>query len=181
MSILRRFFTPHNSIKQNLKTIFIIRHAKSSWAEIGTKDFDRPLDLRGHNDAPRMAKMLKSEQIHPDLIVSSPAMRARTTALYFSKEFGIDAQDINFQEDIYEAMELDILKTIQELPNSAKVVFLFGHNPSLTYFTNRFNDEPIDNLPTCGIIRIHLNVDDWSLFNEKTAKADGLWYPKMYK
>lgn len=164
-----------------LKTLFIIRHAKSSWAELGARDFDRVLDLRGHNDAPRMAKILKSEGIQPDLIVSSPAMRAKTTASYFSKEFGIDAQHIDYQKDIYEAMESDILHIVHELPNVANVVLLFGHNPTLTYFTNRFNAEPIDNLPTCGIIRIDVSVDDWSKFDKKTAKVTGMWYPKMYK
>lgn len=164
-----------------MKTIFIIRHAKSSWTEIGASDFERTLDLRGHNDAPRMAKILKSEGIMPDLLVSSPAMRAKTTAIYFSKEFGIAPTDIDLQLPIYDAMEIDLWKVIRSLSNSAKVVLLFGHNPTVTYFTNRFNKKPIDNLPTCGIIRIETSIDDWALFNEKTARVTGFWYPKMYK
>ena len=180
MPSLSQFFSKFKKTKNNkLKTLFIIRHAKSSWANIGARDFDRVLDLRGHNDGPRMAKMLKKEGIHPDLIVSSPAMRARTTAAYFSKEFGIDEQHVDYQQDIYEAMESDIFKIVRDLPNDAKVVLLFGHNPTLTYFTNRFNEHPIDNLPTCGIIRIDVSVEDWSKFNEKTAKVTGMWYPKM--
>ncbi len=164
-----------------MKTIFIIRHAKSSWAEMGAKDFDRVLDKRGLNDAPLMAKILKEAGIQPDLIVSSPAMRARTTAVYFAQEFRMDAEQIDFQSDIYEAMETDILHVVQNLPDSADVVLLFGHNPSLTYFTNSFNQNPIENLPTCGIVRIALNVDDWSKFSDKTARVTGLWFPKMYK
>ena len=164
-----------------MKTIFVIRHAKSSWAEMGAKDFDRVLDKRGQNDAPLMAKILKEAGTHPDLIVSSPAMRAKTTAVYFGQEFGINAEQIDFQSDIYEAMETDILHVIQNLPNSANVILLFGHNPSLTYFTNNFNPNPIENLPTCGIVRIALNADDWSKFSDKTARVTGLWFPKMYK
>lgn len=181
LTILKDLFQSKKTRFKSLKTIFIIRHAKSSWTEIDARDFDRKLDLRGHNDAPRMAKILKAEGVQPDLIVSSPAMRAKTTASYFSKEFGIDDQNIDFQSDIYEAMESDIWHTIKDLPNTAKVVFLFGHNPTLTYFTNRFNATPIDNLPTCGIVRIDMSVDDWALFSEKNAKVTGLWYPKMYK
>ncbi len=182
MRALSQFFSKFKKTKNiNLKTIFIIRHAKSSWADMGSRDFDRVLDLRGHNDAPRMAKMLKMEGIVPDLIVSSPAMRAKTTADYFVKEFGYDAQSVDYQKDIYEAMESDINKVVRDLPDSARVVFLFGHNPSLTYFTNLFNEKPIDNLPTCGIVRIDANVEEWSKFNEKNAKVKGLWYPKMYK
>ena len=181
LTIFKNIFTAQKTANKNLKTLFIIRHAKSSWTEMDARDFDRTLDLRGHNDAPGMAKMLKGEGIKPDLLVSSPAMRAKTTANYFATEFGIDAQSIDYQKDIYEAFETDILKVVRDLPNEAKVVFLFGHNPALTYFTNRYDKNPVDNLPTCGIIRIDLSVDDWSGFNEKTAKVTGLWYPKMYK
>ena len=179
--LIKFFFKSHKSKNSHLKTIYIIRHAKSSWAELGVRDFDRVLDLRGHNDAPRMAKILKSEGARPDLIVSSPAMRAKTTASYFSKEFGFDEQQIDYQNDIYEAMDSDIFDVVRDLPNSANIVFLFGHNPSLTFFTNHFNDNPIDNLPTCGIVRIDVKTDDWAKFNERTAKVNGLWYPKMYK
>ena len=165
----------------NLKTIFIIRHAKSSWAELGARDFDRVLDKRGINDAPRMAKILKEAGVHPDLIVSSPAMRAKTTAHYFAKEFGMSPEQIDYQSDIYDAVETDIFNIVRELPNTANVILLFGHNPTLTYFTNNFNPDPIENLPTCGIVRIALNVDEWSKFSDKTARVTGLWFPKMYK
>ncbi len=164
-----------------MKTIFIIRHAKSSWAELGARDFDRVLEKRGHNDAPLMAKILKEAGVQPDLIVSSPAKRAKTTALYFAKEFGMDAEQIDYQSDIYEAMETDIFNIVRDLPNTANVVLLFGHNPTLTYFSNNFNPDPIENLPTCGIVRIALNVEDWSKFSDKTARVTGLWFPKMYK
>jgi phosphohistidine phosphatase len=181
LNILKNLFSSKKTTFKSLKTLFIVRHAKSSWTEMDVRDFDRKLDLRGHNDAPRMAKMLKSEGFLPDLMVSSPAMRAKTTANYFATEFGFDPQNFDFQQDIYEAREIDILNVVRDLPNTAKVVLLFGHNPSLTYFTNRYNENPIDNLPTCGIIRIDLNVEDWSKFGDKTAKVTGMWYPKMYK
>lgn len=128
-----------------------------------------------------MAKILKEQGGRPDLVVSSPAVRAKTTAQYFCHEFGIKDSDIDFQKDIYEALESDILKIVKDLPKNAKTVLLFGHNPTLTYFTNRFNEDPIDNLPTCGIVRLDASIDDWSAFSVKTAKVTGLWYPKMYK
>ncbi len=180
--LFKYFFKSQYSKNTNtMKTIFIIRHAKSSWAELGARDFDRVLDKRGHTDAPRMATILKEAGVHPDLIVSSPAMRAKTTALYFAKEFDFSAEQIDYQSDIYEAVETDIFNIVRNLPNIANVVLLFGHNPTLTYFTNNFNPDPIENLPTCGIVRIALNVDDWSKFSDKTARVTGLWFPKMYK
>ena len=164
-----------------MKTLFICRHAKSDWADIGQRDFDRPLDERGHRDAPRMAKLLRGLGIAPDLLVSSPALRARTTAQYFAAEFGIQDAAIDLQLDIYDASEHDILHIVHQLPDAANVVFLFGHNPTLTYFVNRFSKEIIDNLPTCGVVRLDVSVNDWASFSEKTVRNDGFWFPKMLK
>jgi phosphohistidine phosphatase len=161
------------------KTLYLIRHAKSSWAEFGLRDIERTLEKRGHNDAPRMAKMLKNEGIQPDLLVSSPAVRAKTTALYFAKEFGIADTDIDIQRDVYEAMVSDIFNVVRELPDTAQVVFLFGHNPTFTDVANRFTQDYIDNLPTCGIVRVESSAATWAEFSEKNGQKTGFWYPKM--
>jgi phosphohistidine phosphatase len=163
-----------------VKNLFLIRHAKSSWAELGAKDFDRVLDERGHRDAPNMAKILRGMGIMPDLIVSSPAKRAITTAQYFAKELGIPFEKIDLQPDIYEASESDLLHVIRQISDSAQVVLLFGHNPTLTYFPNRYSEDLIDNVPTCGIVQLTMNSDNWSNFNEKIVSKKGFWYPKMF-
>jgi phosphohistidine phosphatase len=164
-----------------MKTLFLIRHAKSSWADFGMRDIDRPLELRGQNDAPRMAAHLKKLGVQPDLLVSSPAVRARTTAGYFAAAFSMDAQSIDIQQDIYEADEQTILHIIQELPESVNTVFLFGHNPTFTYVADMFSKKDrIDNVPTCGIVQIRSNTEgvSWRKFNVKTADVKGFWYPK---
>jgi phosphohistidine phosphatase len=164
-----------------MKTLFLIRHAKSSWATFGQRDHERPLELRGHNDAPRMAKHLKQLGIKPDLIVSSPAVRARTTAEYFAKELGIDAKNIDIQEEIYEADERDIAHVIHSLPEDAHTVLMFGHNPTFTYVADSYSKKlQFDNLPTCGIVQIVLNTEGvtWDKFNPKTAEVKDYWFPK---
>jgi phosphohistidine phosphatase len=164
-----------------MKTLFLIRHAKSSWATLGLRDIDRTLELRGHNDAPRMAKHLKKMGIKPDLLVSSPAVRARTTAEYFAKEFGIAPESIDNQQDVYEADERDIAHVIRELPDSANTVFLFGHNPTFTYVADSYSrKDRFENVPTCGIVQIQSNTEgtSWENFNPKTAEVKGFWYPK---
>jgi phosphohistidine phosphatase len=163
-----------------VKNLFLIRHAKSSWAEIGTKDFDRGLDDRGLRDAPKMAEILKGMGIIPDLIISSPAKRAITTAHFFAKELGIALDKIDVQPDIYEAHEADLLHVVRNIRDDAQTVLLFGHNPSLTYFPNRYTEDFIDNVPTCGIVQLSLNADNWSNFNEKTVSKIGFWYPKLF-
>jgi phosphohistidine phosphatase len=165
-----------------MKTLFLIRHAKSSWASVGLRDFDRTLELRGHNDAPRMAKHLKNLGFKPDLIVTSPAMRARTTAEYFAKEFNISPESIDNQQDIYEADERTIAHIIRELPDSANTVLLFGHNPTFTYIADGFSKtHRFENLPTCGIVQIQSNTEgsSWETFNPKTAQVKNFWFPKM--
>jgi phosphohistidine phosphatase len=164
-----------------MKTLFLIRHAKSSWATIGQPDHERPLELRGQKDAPRMAKYLKQLGVKPDLIVSSPAVRARTTAEYFAKEFGIDAKSIDIQQDIYEADERDIAHVIRSLPEDKHTVLIFGHNPTFTYVADSFSKKArLDNLPTCGIVQIEPNVDGvtWSKFHPNTAEVKGMFFPK---
>jgi phosphohistidine phosphatase len=163
-----------------VKNLFLIRHAKSSWAEIGAKDFDRVLDERGHRDAPKMAKILRGMGIKPDLIVSSPAKRAMTTAQYFAKEFDIAFDKIDLQADIYEASESDILHVVRDIANSHQTVLLFGHNPTLTFFPNRYSEDFIDNVPTCGIVQLAIDSENWSDFNQKNVSKKGFWYPKMF-
>jgi phosphohistidine phosphatase len=163
-----------------VKNLFLIRHAKSSWAELGAKDFDRMLDDRGNRDAPKMAKILRGMGVVPDLIISSPAKRAITTAQYFAKEFEIPFEKIDLQPDIYEASESDLLHVVRAISDEAQTVLLFGHNPTLTYFPNRYSEDLIDNVPTCGIVQLSVNTEGWSDFNEKTVSKKGFWYPKMF-
>ncbi len=162
-----------------MKTLFLIRHAKSSWADIGAKDIDRVLNDRGHKDAPEMAKFLKIKGILPDSIVSSPAKRAFMTASYFAHALDIAVKDINIQHEIYEADEKTLLHVIKELPDTANTILLFGHNPTFTYFANRYANEFIDNVATCGIVQYDLSATHWENFNEKTVKVGGYFYPKM--
>jgi phosphohistidine phosphatase len=163
-----------------VKNLFLIRHAKSSWAQVGAKDFDRVLDERGLRDAPKMAKILRGMGIKPDLIISSPAKRAITTAQYFAKEFEIPFEKIDLQADIYEASESDLLHVVKGISNNYQTVLLFGHNPTLTFFPNRYSEDLIDNVPTCGIVQLLLNNENWSDFNVKTVSKKGFWYPKMF-
>jgi phosphohistidine phosphatase len=115
-----------------MKTLLLIRHAKSSWDAPGLSDFDRPLNERGKKDAPEMAKRLKDKDIAIDLLVSSPARRARKTAKYFAEEFDVKKEDIKLVDDLYSATSLAFQKTVAELNDKADTVAIFSHNPGLT-------------------------------------------------
>jgi phosphohistidine phosphatase len=164
-----------------MKTIFLIRHAKSDWGNMGLRDFDRPLSERGLRDAPRMSAFLASQGVEPDILISSPANRAQTTAGYFADAFGIPKNHIDLRREIYEAEVADINKIVQDLEDNLNIICLFGHNPTFTHFANQFTDDYIDNISTCGIVQIEANVTHWTDFNEKHGKVVNKWFPKQLK
>lgn len=163
-----------------MKTIYLVRHAKSSWEDPSLRDVERPLKKRGFRDAPFMAKMLSGKGIKVDRLVSSPANRAYTTATYFAKAFDIEPSDIQKVPEIYEAYPKDILNLVKRLPDNLDTVLLFGHNPTFTSFANLFSSDYIANIPTCGIVRIEAEVEAWSDFSTNTANLVEFHYPKQY-
>lgn len=163
-----------------MKTIYFIRHAKSSWDDPMLSDKDRPLNSRGLRDAPFMAKHLSSVVSNVDAIISSPANRAFTTATYFATAFGKKASAIIVDEEIYEAFLTTIYYTIQALNNDWSTVLLFGHNPTLTMLANDFSDEFITNVPTCGIIEVVANIERWADFNANKGELTAFYYPKQF-
>jgi len=148
-----------------MKTLYLIRHAKSSWDDLNQSDFERPLNKRGKKDAPRMAKRLKEKRVTPDFIITSPATRALDTCKEFAKILDYDKDKIETDQRLYHASEDQILAVISELKDRERddeeVVLLFGHNPGLTEFANVLLNEYVDNIPTCGIIKARLKIDRW--------------------
>lgn len=161
-----------------MRTLFLIRHAKSSWDSPGLRDFDRPLNKRGLKDAPEMAQLLFSQGVRPDLIVSSPAKRALTTAQFFAQVFNTPDTAIVREPTIYEALPFQILQVVSKLPDTANTVLLFGHNPGFTEVANHFSEEFIENVPTCGIVRIESSADQWAAFFEGNGKVTACFFPK---
>jgi len=161
-----------------MRILYLIRHAKSSWEHPGLRDFDRPLNERGHRDAPQMARFLKKNGVQPDLIVSSPAKRALTTARYFAEVFGIPETSIIQEANIYEASTHDILDIIRQLPDNIEVAFLFGHNPTFTDVANHFSEEYIDNIPTCGIARLESKAAHWTDVAPTNTRLNQCYFPK---
>ena len=163
-----------------MRTLLLIRHAKSSWGNPGLRDFDRPLNERGLHDAPKMAKFLSNQGLKPELIVSSPAKRALTTALFFAEAFNINPAEVQREPQIYEALPQEILKIISALPSELKSVALFGHNPTFTEVANQFASESnfIENVPTCGVVMINSSADRWSALYEGNTKITACYFPK---
>jgi phosphohistidine phosphatase len=162
------------------KLLILIRHAKSDWSDVGQKDIDRELNRRGHSDAPRMGRKLAEMNLKPDLIVSSPSRRTTLTTQYICEQLSYPLENVDFQEDIYEASVRTLLRLVNELDNSLQTVFIVGHNPGFTYFSENLTGKEIGNIPTCGIVELAFELEDWALVSQNTATLKSFIYPKMF-
>jgi phosphohistidine phosphatase len=163
-----------------MKSLYIVRHAKSSWGDMSVPDFDRPLNERGKKDAPEMAKRLLEKKARIDVFVSSPARRARKTCKLFCAEFGASEKKIILAESLYHASEQTFYDVITTLHDDYKHAALFSHNPGITDFVNSLGvGVRTDNMPTCGVFAVTADTKKWSDF--KTAEKHFLFfdYPKL--
>lgn len=161
-----------------MKYLFLLRHAKSSWANPGMGDRDRPLNDRGIRDAPNMAQRLMAGEIQPDLIVSSPAVRALTTAKYMAQALEFSVNDIRLDNRIYEASTARLMMVIQALDDRCDRIMVVGHNPGLTDLLNKIDGVRIDNVPTCGIATLAFDVESWTQADIMVAQLLAFDYPK---
>lgn len=161
-----------------MKTVILVRHAKSSWDDPATTDLDRPLNDRGKKDAPEMAERLLKRNIAIDTFISSPAKRARKTATIFAKAFDQEKEDVVLKDELYNAAEKNFYEVISQLPSSMKNIAVFSHNPGLTDFANSLaHDIRIDNVPTCGIFAVSFQ-GDWPAFKDAEKQFLFFDYPK---
>ena len=161
-----------------MKKLTLIRHAKSSWKDPFLSDFDRPLNKRGKHDAPEMGKRLATEEFHPDMILSSSAKRAKKTAKIIAQEIGFSESKIKTKKSAYLADDDELVDLLKKLDDNFEHVTLVGHNPGLTDLANWIAKANIENIPTCGIAFIHLNVDSWSKIAKGCGELVKFDYPK---
>ena len=161
-----------------MKSVFLVRHAKSSRDDPTLPDKDRPLNDRGKRDAPKMGERLAKRDVKPDLILSSPAKRALKTAEIFAQELDYKRKDIVVDDRLYAVTPDDLLDIIRNLDDKLARVMLFGHNPELTELAHRLSSE-ITHMPTCAVAELTFDTKSWSnLGKDKPAKVT-FEYPKQ--
>jgi phosphohistidine phosphatase len=161
-----------------MKTLVLVRHAKSSWDNMDQEDIDRPLNDRGKKDAPDMAKRLKDKGIKADVFVSSPAKRARRTAVFFAEELGGKKDDITLVDELYMAAPSSFERVISSLPDKYDTAVVFGHNPGITEFVNTLTNVKVDDMPTCAVFAVSGDTDKWGTFRASDKKFLFFDYPK---
>lgn len=160
-----------------MKRIFIVRHAKSDWNN-NLIDFERPLNERGHNDAPIMAEKIKSLGERPQLIISSPAMRAKTTAKYFAEVFGFADECIEYHHEIYDIGQKFTIQMLTKISPKIDSVMVFGHNPDQSHLATYLSNENIGNMPTCAVVGVEMQTENWSEIKNAESRLICYEYPK---
>jgi phosphohistidine phosphatase len=163
-----------------MKTLLIMRHAKSSWNELNIPDHDRPLNRRGKHDAPLMGKLLRDQKIALDLIISSTAVRAETTANLIAKGSKYNGK-IVLDNLVYSAEPMDLLNLLSKCSDGYNSILLVGHNPTVEETVQMLTNLQEITMATCAIAHLTLKIDSWTALKKKqTVKNDlvNLWTPK---
>ena len=162
-----------------MRRLTLLRHAKTEAQHSGQEDWDRMLEPRGLQDAPEMARRLRDRKLKPDRVITSPAVRALTTAQIFARELHLPATKLVQDERLYLASPKVIREVIRELGGKAHHLMIVGHNPGLTEFAERISDDrEIDNMPTCAIYTLEFKLDEWSELEWDSGVNAELDYPK---
>ncbi len=163
-----------------MKTVLILRHAKSDWSEAGQDDFDRSLAKRGREDAPRMGEVLARSNHAPDMILSSPAQRARQTTELVAQACGYGGS-IRWEDSFYEGGSSDLIAALRGLPGAVERPLLVGHNPILEETVVALCSGYALKIPTAGLVCLVFDLDSWA----EIEPGDGvlLWFliPKLVK
>jgi phosphohistidine phosphatase len=163
-----------------MKTIYLVRHAKSSWKYPNLDDFERPLNKRGRKSAPFMGTILKKLKVAPDLIVSSPANRAAMTARIIADKISYPLDNIRYSESMYEFSANALIDVVEHLDDGVNKAMLVGHNPALTDMANYIGNKPISNIPTSGVFCVELDISSWEKISEHCGKLKFFEFPKKH-
>lgn len=158
--------------------LILFRHGKSSWDDPAGDDFSRPLAPRGLRSVPEMGRRLARRGPLPDLIVSSTAVRALSTARAVAREIGYREEGIVESPDLYLASPDTLLAVIHRVPASARTLMVVGHNPGLTELANMLGDVRLDNMPTAGMLCTEFDVQEWGGIEPARARFAWYDYPK---
>lgn len=154
-----------------MKKLILVRHAKSSW-KFDVIDHERPLNDRGLSDAELISTSIKKSDPIIDFVLSSDAIRTKSTLDFFINALNINKSIVTFSHDLYDFSGENLIEVIKSVDDSINNLMVFGHNHAITHFVNMFGDRFIDNVPTCGVVIIEFEIEHWQNLNSgKTVKT----------
>ena len=161
-----------------MKRLTLLRHAKSSWGDSALSDRERLLNARGERDAPIMGQRIVAAGIRPSMIISSPAVRAWTTAKIVAQEINYPVEFLQREDELYLASLNTLLDVVCAQDNEFNHLMVVGHNPGLTEFANYLVPGLTNNLPTAGVVSVSLETEDWKLYDRPSSTLLTFDYPK---
>ena len=161
-----------------MKTLYLVRHAKSDQGIEGIEDIDRPLNTRGYRDAQSMSIAMNKNKLLPDLIITSSAIRAFSTALIFCRNFNLNPDNIIIKTDLYNSSVKNYLQVITKADDRLASLMLFGHNPVISDLANRLTSAITENMPPCSIVAIKSKCKHWDNFDESESELMFYNFPK---
>lgn len=160
-----------------MKTLLVMRHAKSSWSNPSLTDHERPLNDRGHRDAPKMGRLIRGEDLNPGLIISSSARRALMTAKAVAHACGYEGE-LSITRELYHGDAEDYVLVAQQLGVHHEIVMLIGHNPSMEELLEQLVGQ-WHRMPTAALAEVRLDIDDWLGFApDEEGMLVNLWLPR---
>ena len=165
--------------KKMSKSLFLLRHGRAMEKAPGQKDIDRPLDAIGLQNASRMGMKLHNDQVRFDIIISSPAERAQTTASLLAEQIGYDPGRIHINDDIYEASVRTLLQTVNNFKDEWEAVLLVGHNPSISYLSEYISNAETGTVETCGLVHLEFDMDSWAQISEGSGSFISYVHPDL--
>ncbi len=162
-----------------MKTLYIVRHAKSSWEYDGVKDIDRPLKKRGINDAYLISNVIHKKVACPDVFIASCANRALHTAMIFSYTFNYPLANLKISKSLYSFSDGYLIKTVKALDDGFDSAIIISHDHGISSFVNKFGSQLVDHVPTCGVVGIKFDTNHWK--NIKSGITFLTEFPKYYK
>jgi len=164
-----------------MKTLYLVRHAKSDWSHAQQTDFERGLSNRGVKDLDLISNLISSLIQVPDCLLSSPANRAFTTAKVFAEKFGLSDSDVLIEDGLYANSTKFIIKTLADTNDKFQSLMIFGHNPDITSLASYFSGTYFENVPTTGVVALEFDCSSWKNIEDKNAKVLFFEYPKKHK
>lgn len=163
-----------------MKTLTLVRHAKSSWKQPALQDYDRPLNARGRRDLPGLAQRLSKQVPRPQRLIHSGSVRTQLTSQPLIQAWHLQPNEIRLDRRLYEAALEQLLQVIQEQENTCQHLLLVGHNPGLAELSHYLTGQPLPHFPTAAFAHLLLQVPSWNTLTPSSAELKAFDYPKLH-
>jgi len=162
-----------------VKTLYLIRHAKANEMSGGESDKEREINATGQVNAAKTGRYLFEKNIIPDIIYSSPAVRAVQTANFLAEQLKLETDEVELSDEIYDASVRSLLQIINKLDETWQTVFIVGHNPAISYLAEYLTGDQVGSMPTCGVTAVSIDGMSWQEVTQDSGRLEFQLSPEL--